>query len=97
MPAVLLVPSSKCAGPDDGDCFVIFSSSRRSPEKAKMVHPRILGRRFGAGPFSDASGIAWKLRLAQPHVTTSTRCRPPVCTESLIRVDEVTESPILVE
>jgi hypothetical protein len=45
MPALLLVPSSTCAGPDDGDCFVIFSSSQLSPEKAKMVHPRILGRR----------------------------------------------------
>jgi hypothetical protein len=52
MPALLVVPGSKCAGPDHRDCFVISSYSLSSPGRAKTVHPRVAGQRFGVGPLA---------------------------------------------
>lgn len=57
MPALFVVPGSKCAGPDDRDSFVISSSSLSFQRKAKTVHPPVAGRRFGVDPLAGCERV----------------------------------------
>ncbi len=75
MPALLVVPGSKCAGPDDRDCFVISSSSLSSPGRAKTVHPRLAGRRFGVGPLARCERLGSARRDLARNIKSAVRRR----------------------
>src|SRR5258705_2380870 len=78
MPALLVVPGSKCAGPDDRDCFVISSSSLSSPGRAKTVHPRLAGRRFGVGPLARCERLGSARRDLARKIKSAVRRRFPM-------------------